>query len=323
VRELAAALLLPLVLVQADDTSVELTFQDPDVVESSGLALVGDWLVTVNDSGDSGRVFTVDGSGATIGVTAWTPEPRDVEALAPAGDGAVWVGDIGDNSGLRDSIRIIKVPVGEGEAEAEAESYELVYPDGARDAESLLADPTTGRLYVATKEIFGGVLYAVPEDLDPEGRNRLSEVGPVLSIATDGAFFPDGRHLVVRSYESAVVYGFPSLQPLADIDLPGQQQGEGLAVTADGDLLLSTEGQFTDVLRVRLPDEVRSAMAQPTATPTPTPSPTTSDRPDTVSREGKELPETTETTRSPWPWFLGGFVGLGIIMVLMRSLRRR
>jgi hypothetical protein len=319
VRELAAALLLPLLLVPADDASVELTFEDPDIVESSGLALVGDWLVTVNDSGDSGRVFTVDGTGETVGSTAWTPDPRDVEALAPAGDAAVWVGDIGDNSGLRDTIWITKVPIGEGAVEAGAEAYELVYPDGARDAESLLADPTTGRLYVATKEIFGGVLYAVPEELDPDGRNRLVEVGPVVSIATDGAFFPDGRHLVVRSYDSATVYGFPSLQPVADIELPDQEQGEGVAVTADGDLLLSTEGQFTEILRVPLPDDVQTAMAEPT----PTPTPTTSDRPDTVSREGRELPETTEAVRSPWPWFLGGFVGLGIIVVLMRSLRRR
>jgi hypothetical protein len=321
VREVLTALLLPLALVRADDAPVELTFADPEIIESSGLAVVGDWVVTTNDSGDSGRVFTVDGSGETVGVTGWTADPTDVEALAPAGSGSVWVGDIGDNRGLRDSITVAEVPVGTGQRDVRAVSYELVYPDGARDAESLLADPTTGRLYVATKEIFGGVLFAAPAELDPDRPNRLTEVGPVLSIATDAAFFPDGRHLVVRSYESAVVYGFPSLQPVADLELPEQDQGEGLAVTAEGDLLLSTEGQYTDLLRVRLPEEVRAAMADPT--PTATPSATPSDRPDTVSREDRELPETTETTRSPWPWFLGGFVGLGIIVVLTRSLRRR
>ncbi|MBJ7358316.1 MAG: hypothetical protein JHD21_13230, partial [Nocardioides sp.] len=52
-RELAAALLLPLLPVQpplqavpADDTTVELTFQDPEIIESSGLAVVGDLVVT-------------------------------------------------------------------------------------------------------------------------------------------------------------------------------------------------------------------------------------------------------------------------------------
>ena len=328
-RELAAALLLPLLPVQpplqavpADDTTVELTFQDPEIIESSGLAVVGDLVVTTNDSGDEGRVFAVGPSGATVGVTRWSADPVDVEALASGDGGTVWVGDIGDNRGARDSIQVARVPVGEGTRDADVPAYDLVYPDGGRDAESLLVHPGTGRLYVATKEVFGGVLYAAPEELDPERPNRLTEVGPVISIATDAAFFPDGRHLVVRGYETATVYGFPSLEPVAELDLPEQDQGEGVAVTTDGDLLISTEGQDTDLLRVPLPDAVTGAMA-PAPSAEPTPSSTSSDRPDTASREGRELPETTETVRSPWPWFLGGFVGLGIIVVLMRSLRRR
>src|SRR5688500_17005601 len=73
----------------ADDAAFR--FTDPDIVESSGLVVVtgptiGSLVVTTNDSGDSGRVFTVAPStGSTVGVTSWTPEPRDVEALAPAG----------------------------------------------------------------------------------------------------------------------------------------------------------------------------------------------------------------------------------------------
>jgi hypothetical protein len=308
----------------ADDTAVELTFRDPEIVESSGLAVVGDLLVTTNDSGDEGRVFAVDASGRTVGTSHWSPDPVDVEALAPGQGSSVWVGDIGDNSGNRDSIRVASVTVGRGETDADGPAYDLVYPDGARDAESLLVHPVTGRLYVATKEIFGGLLFAAPEDLDPTRPNRLTEVGPVVSIATDAAFFPDGRHLVVRSYESARIYGFPSLEPVADLDLPDQEQGEGVAVSADGDLLVSTEGQHTDVLRVPLPDALREVvLPEPTPSPGPGPSSSASDRPDTVSREGRELPETTETQRSPWPWFLGGFIGLGIIVVLMRSLRRR
>ena len=321
----ALAVLLPLTYgasATADDTTVELTFRDPEIVESSGLAVVGDLLVTTNDSGDEGRVFAVDASGRTVGTSRWSADPVDVEALAPGDGSSVWVGDIGDNTGNRASIRVVSVPVGRGEIDADGPAYDLVYPDGARDAESLLVHPVTGRLYVATKEIFDGLLYAAPAELDPTRPNRLTEVGPVVSIATDAAFFPDGRHLVVRGYESARIYGFPSLQPVADIDLPDQDQGEGVAVTADGDLLISTEGQHTEVLRVPLPEAVRGAMTpEPTAQPTPS-SPAT-DRPDTVSREGRELPETTETVRSPWPWFLGGFIGLGIIVVLMRSLRRR
>jgi hypothetical protein len=316
---LVAGVLLaaPASLGSADpQPEVVFTFADREIIESSGLAIVGDVVVTVNDSGDSARVFAVDGTGATAGVTTWDAAPVDIEALAPAGEDAVWVGDVGDNATRRDSISVTRVTLAAGGGPSpEAVSYELAYPDGAHDAESLLAHPQTGRLYVASKDIFGGTLYVAPSRLDADGVNRLTEVGSVMAIATDAGFAADGDSFVVRGYGDAVVYGFPSLEPLSRFRLPDQQQGEGLAVTAEGDLLLSTEGLNTDLLRVPIPAAVvASASAQPSQEPSPR---------ETVSREGRDLPETTEVQRSPWPWFLGGFAGLGGIMVLMYSLRRR
>ena len=45
-------------------------FADPAIVESSGLTVADGLVSTVNDSGDSARVFTVDAdSGRTVGVT--------------------------------------------------------------------------------------------------------------------------------------------------------------------------------------------------------------------------------------------------------------
>ncbi len=327
---LAALLAWGSLAVGADaQPEVELTFQDPEIVESSGLVATAGLLLTVNDSGDTGRVFAVDAGGRTVGVTRWAEEPEDVEALAPAGDGEVWVADIGDNRARRDSIRILKVPVGRGDRDVEPAGFDLTYPDGARDAESLLVDPTTARVYVATKEVFGGTLYAAPEDLDPAAPNLLEEVGPVLPIATDGAFFPDGRHFVVRGYQRAVVYGFPSLESEAILDLPPQPQGEGIAVTPELDLLLSTEGQGAEVLRLPLPEDVRAIVAPSLASPSSVVPPQAStsaapsQRPSTASREGKELPETTEVQRDAMPWFLGGFLALGVLIALMLSLRRR
>ena len=311
--------------VAADDVEAEVeaevafTFADREIIESSGLAVIGDLVVTVNDSGDTARVFAVDGDGQTTGVTTWSADPEDIEALAPAGQDAVWVGDIGDNATRRDSISVTRVTlVPGGGASPDAAAYELVYPDGPHDAESLLAHPGTGRLYVATKDIFGGTLYAAPDRLDPDGPNPLTPVGPVMAIATDAGFAADGASIFLRGYGDAVVYAFPSLEPLGRFTLPDQRQGEGLAVTADGDVLLSTEGLNTEVLRVTLPTPPTSAPDSASATPT-----AQSSRPDTESREGRDLPETTEVRRSPWPWFLGGFAGLGIVMVLAYALRPR
>jgi hypothetical protein len=239
---------------EPDDGRVAFRLEDPRIVESSGLVATRGRVVTVNDSGDGGRVFTVDpADGRTVGVTSWEGDPDDVEALAPAGPGEVWVGDIGDNRGVRDTIRLLRVPVGTGERTVTPETVELAYRGGGRDAEALLAHPVTGRVYVVTKGVLAGEVHAVPADLDGPGPHRMRQVGQVTGIVTDGAFLPDGRHLVLRTYTRAVVYAFPSLEQVGAWDLPEQEQGEGLAVLPDGSLLLSSEGQGSEVLREELP----------------------------------------------------------------------
>jgi hypothetical protein len=300
-------------------------FQDSAIVESSGLVALGDaTLVTTNDSGDSGRLFTVDpATGTTMRVTDWSDDPDDVEALAPAGAGAVWVGDIGDNGADRDSVSVTRVSV--VGVEADRPTYDLVYPEGARDAESLLADPATGRLYLISKGVFGGTLYAAPRRLVTGKPNRLVEVAPMLAMATDASFFPDGRHLIVRNYTEAAVYSWPALEEVGHFGLPEQRQGEGIAVAPDGTIYASSEGLHAPVLRITLPDAVRRAMtsATPTPTPTPTSTPTPTPTPGPGNRVGKDLPEDPPGERSPWGWALGGIIGLGIVVVLVRAMRPR
>ncbi|MDP2772747.1 MAG: hypothetical protein Q8O61_04245 [Nocardioides sp.] len=327
-RLLAGAMVVPFALglasAPADRKDVVLTFADSRIVESSGLVSSGDTFVTVNDSGDDGRIFVVDRAGDTVGTASWG-EATDVEALAPWRRGSVLVGDIGDNPGERDSVSVLRVPVERGEREVTPEVFELTYPGGPRDAEALLVHPVTRRIYVASKELFGGTLYAAPREPSSSRANRLEAVGPVIGIVTDGAFFPDGRHLVLRDYGRAVVYAFPSLEQVGEAPLPDQPQGEGIAVGADGTVYVSTEGQFTPVLRVALPDELRDVVTPP---PTPSATPTTESTtepttgPTTKSREGRELPETTDTDRPFWPWFLTGWLGLGVIVALLLVLRR-
>ncbi len=205
-------------------------FQDPAVVESSGLAVVGGLVITVNDSGDEARAFTVDpATGETVGVTRWEGGATDVEAVAPAGDGAVWVADIGDNARARDSVSVVRVPVGRGDRTVTGERVELAYPDGPADAEALLTEPTTGRLLVVTKGVFGGEVYAAPADPAPGRPRLLRPRGDVMAVVTDGAFLPDGEHLVLRDYARAVIYTWPGLEPVEEVALPPQQQGEGIS----------------------------------------------------------------------------------------------
>ena len=235
-------------------------FTDPEIVESSGLVVLpgttsGGLVVTTNDSGDTGRVFTVDvGTGSTVGVTSWAPEPVDAEALAPAGPDHVWVGDIGDNRRVRDTIEVLRVPVGRGDVDAAPQSYELVYPDGARDAEALVRHPLTGRLFVITKGVFAGTVYAAPLRLRSDRPNRLLEVGQAPGIVTDATFLPGGGGVVMRTYSTAHLVAYPSWQPVTSWDLPQQDQGEGIAL-ALRELLVSSEGARSQVLKVALPPE--------------------------------------------------------------------
>jgi hypothetical protein len=292
-------------------------FSDPAIVESSALVVQDGLFITTNDSGDTGRIFAVDETGRTVGTTDWSDDPEDTEALAPGGQGFVWVGDIGDNAGRRPSVEIARVPIGRETRSVVPAEYQLTYPDGGTDAETLMRDPTTGRLYIASKNVLGGQLYAVPEDLDPASQNRMKVVGRVLPVATDGAFFPDGKHLIIRNYTSAVVYAWPSMQPVGRFALPQQRQGEGISVGEDGRVYLSSEGPRAPVLEVTLPARVEAAMQGEPAGPG---SPSTDGPSDSSSAEE---PDSTSGSHDLWPWLAGGLLGVVAIGVLVRALRPR
>jgi len=283
------------------------SFVDPAITESSGLVDLGSLMVTTNDSGGDPLVFVVDPrSGRTVGRTTFTDEVTDVEALAPAGGNAVWVGDIGDNDEQRASVQVYRVPVGRGDRRVDAPAYQLRYPDGPHDAESLVAGPG-GRLYVITKGIFGGTAYVAPRHLEVGRTNTLRPVASVDVWATDAALFPDGKHVLVRGYDTAAVYTFPVFSPVASFDLPRQKQGEGVSIGSSGRIRLSSEGRNSAVLQVALPDDVR-ALVEPTAS-TPSASPSGSPSGSTHSDEEKSV-----TGRAP------AFVGAGAIVVLLAAV---
>jgi len=324
----AAVVALPfglgLTAAAGDDRAPEpvLRFQDPAIVESSGLVARGGLLQTVNDSGDEARVFTVDRSGRTVGVSRWDGDPVDVEALAPGPDGTVWVGDIGDNTGERDTVSVSAVPVGRGDRSGAVRGYRLAYPGGPTDAEALLAHPRAGRLYVVTKGVLGGEVLAAPRRLDPDRVNRLRPVGPAMGLVTDGAFLPDGRHVVLRDYSRAVVYTFPGLEQVGEVRLPRQEQGEGIAVDDDGSLLVSSEGGRAPVLRVDLPPRVARSVAAVDADRTPTDEPSAS--PTASSPPEPEPPADPEAARPDVrSWLIGAGVMIAMVVVLLRSLRPR
>ena len=236
---------------------------DEQVTESSGLVDLGDRVLTINDSGDDAVVYVIDPrTGDTVGRTTFADEVTDVEAITQGPDGDVWVGDIGDNGADRSGTRVHRIhrPT-DGDREVAATTYDLVYDGGARDAETLLVSPD-GRLYVVSKGLFSGQVWQAPERLRTGEANVLRPVGDVGGMITDGAWFPDGRHVVLRDYDVAWFYDATE-QPwrlLDRVNVPDLQQGEGISVGRDGDLLISSEGSNQPVVQVPLSERLRERL---------------------------------------------------------------
>jgi hypothetical protein len=191
---------------------------------------------------------------------------QDWEAIGvgrcPTGS-CVYLGDIGDNQARRARITVYRVPEPVSEASVSVkEAFHATYPDGPRDAETLLVTPE-GSLYIVTKGVEGPVgLYRFPRELHPGVVHRLERVGIMRPVAgrgargraaaarvTDGSVSPDGRWVVLRTGRAALFYSAAeflagSWREAGQVDLRGlrEAQGEGVALASDGALYLVGEG---------------------------------------------------------------------------------
>jgi hypothetical protein len=260
------------------------TIGDPRVTESSGLARDTDNTVfwTANDSGGSGTVYAIGPGGRTVGTLEFDAEPIDVEALAYA-DGRLYVADIGDNSGSRESVRIyvFDSPAPDQQRGDNFTAYDFVYPEEPQDAEAVLVDEN-GRIHIVTKASTGAVFRA-PRDLSEGSANQLTRVADAPAFVTDGTVLPSGRY-ALRTYLSVEILEPELYAPVARAPLPFQRQGESMTLSLGDDaLLVGTEGPSSPVLRVPIPTELAAA---PTGVPNPPPSPSPTPAPEAADPGG-------------------------------------
>jgi hypothetical protein len=262
---------VPATAVGAPRVTTLFTVQDPEITESSGLVDQGSDVLTIEDSGDGPTIYVLDSAtGQTVGRTTYSTDAVvDVEAVARGRNGVVWVGDIGDNDAVRPNISVYRVGrVGPGDTTVSAQRYDLVYPGGPRDAETLLVDPDDGRLYVVSKGLFSGQLFRAPRTLSADEANVLRPVGRVGGLVTDGEFMPDGDHVVLRDYSEAFVYATGPWRSLGSWMLPSQPQGEGISVRPSAKrVIVSSEGDQQPVLSIRIPSRLVDAMRPREASP--------------------------------------------------------
>jgi hypothetical protein len=244
--------------------SAAFTINDPRITEASGLAasrLHPGVYWTHNDSDDGPYVYAVDSAtGKTVARVAMRGiDPRDVEAVSLGPDGDLYVGDIGDNlGGAWKEVWIYRFPEPKQlhDQTVDVTRYTVRYADGPRNAEAMMVQPKTGRVYIASKNEDGGHLYQGPAQLTSHGVNTFHRVADVPWV-TDGAFSPDGSRLVLRGYFWAAEYTWSGGAPhkLTDLTVPMQPQGEGVTFTTDGRALMySSEGRDSQVWRAPLTD---------------------------------------------------------------------
>ncbi|MGI5394285.1 WD40 repeat domain-containing protein [Streptomyces sp. CA-251251] len=255
---LVGAFAVPASAADGGDGDEGFTIEDPRITESSGLAasrLHPGVYWTHNDQDNGPYLYAVDGgTGKTVARVALSGvgTPRDIEAISIGPGNRIFVGDIGDNlGGTWPYVWVYELPEPAElkDQTVKATQYVVKYADGARDAESLVVHPKTGRVYIIDKNEDGGHLYEGPAKLSASGTNVFRRAAPVELWATDAAFSPDGERLAVRGYLGGLWYDWNGgkIQRKGRISVP-LGQGESATYTADGaKLLLGMEGARSPV----------------------------------------------------------------------------
>ena len=236
------------------------TVQTDKIKEASGIVasrLSPGVLWVHNDSGNSARIYALNAKGKLLGT--YRPKGahcRDWEdiAIGPGPDpnrSYLFIGDIGDNDGKYSSIVVYRVPepaVDPDQPITEAEigpvdAIELTYPDGPKDAETLLVDPLNGDIYVITKRELFCRVYRARGPQSTTNRTAMELVATLpWGFAVGGDVSPDGRWVVVRGPFSASLWRRPENQELWKafgtesfrLQLVRERQGEGICFDADG-----------------------------------------------------------------------------------------
>jgi hypothetical protein len=243
----------------------------PDLPEASGLAAsrrTPGVLWTHNDSGDP-FVFALTATGGVKGrVRVTGAQVWDWEDLAvgPCPKGTcLYIADIGDNDRHRRTVTIYRTPE-PAPGDAQTENVEVLragYPDGAHDAEALIVLPDGDMLIVTKGNAVPAALYRIRSPFRDGATVPLERVAALLPTKpngkdtsaardmriTDADASPDGRWIVLRTPRALMFYearAFASgqIREVSHFDLaPAREpQGEGVALSADGDVWLVGEG---------------------------------------------------------------------------------
>lgn len=238
------------------------------VLEASGVvqtSLDPDLVWMINDSGNLPELFLVSvSSGSTlIKLRMKDFENVDWEDMAHFTDNQgkrfLCIADIGDNFGVRDSVKIymFKEPSWtELDTSLAFQDYQptdlrqitFSYDDSPKDAEALMVHPVSGEFYIVDKRSSSNGLYKINEVTGlAEFQGDLSMY---LCTAADAKLVDDRLEVIIRNYDRLLIWQGSKNESISSIMskepklLPytyPEKQGESLWFTTDNSIGTASE----------------------------------------------------------------------------------
>jgi hypothetical protein len=246
----------------------------PPIIEASGIAASRkniDVLWTHNDSGGRSRIYALNTQGKHLGVynISGIIAANDWEDIAVGpgpvtGEQYIFIGDIGDNYAVRNLKyihRVLEPKVSSIQTAIETtlsdvETITFEYPDGNRDAETVMVDPLTKDIYVVSKRETHVRVYRIPY---PQSTAKTITVDHVATLDLSGGENPpqswtvggdisnSGREILMKTRSTIYYWSKKSGQDLwealnhSPITVPYIEEPHGEAVTWAYD----TRGYYT------------------------------------------------------------------------------
>ena len=223
-------------------------------------------LWTHNDQTE-GKIYALGTNAMLLGIYQLSCGVEDIEDIAVstlAGEESpkIYVGDLGNNYGGRETVRVIRFAEPDVRADGfsapieetvtKLEVFTLRYPDGSYNSEPLLIDPFLGKLYILTKTGEDTRIYSADiRVLQPGATNLLHFEGEIyFPWLTAGTVSRSGRFVALRSAGRAALWERRWNETLVDAlrrasvsipvaGPPQEENGEGITFS------LSDDGYFT------------------------------------------------------------------------------
>lgn len=274
-----------------DKQDITGTLNNKEMDETSGIAassISPDTYYVHNDSGDTSRFFAITAGGKlkstiyfkgdnTHGLGVQDCEDIDVGPGPEKGKSYVYLGDIGDNAQNRPYITVYRMAERKSWAagnaaniNTEAARADFKYPDGPKDAETMMIDPIDKQLIIVSKRGDTVAVYTTPLKYKANTTTVLTKRCKLFFAGfkpfkwiTAGDISKDGQQILLKSYDKVYYWRRQHNEPIwetmvrkpKELTYKAEKQGEAIGFQPDGKGYYTTsEGVFSPIYHYDVPN---------------------------------------------------------------------